>query len=147
MHITIKDSILCMMWCVIASAVFAEQQKTALAESEIAPALEQSKSPSGKAIPLITILGSAEGPKFEKQVSPDYPFAAKQQGIEGTVMLHLSIDEFGMLQNVEVLEATDRIFISAAITSVKKSFFLPAKNNRQPVPSQAILPVHFKLKK
>lgn len=106
-----------------------------------------SKKTGGKAIPLITVFGSSEGPKFDDRVPPDYPFAAKKRGQEGTVMLRLSIDELGILQNVEVVEATDPVFIDAAVASVKKSFFIPAKSNHRPVASQAILPIHFKLKK
>ena len=105
------------------------------------------KNSSGRAIPLITIFGSSEGPKFEERVAPEYPFAAKKRGLEGTVMLRLSIDELGILQDVKVVEATDPVFIDAAVASVKKSFFIPAKSNKRSVASQAILPIHFKLKK
>lgn len=107
----------------------------------------QAKSSRSKAIPLITIFGSVEGPKFEERAALEYPFAAKKRGQEGTVMLRLSIDELGILQDVEVVEASDPVFIDAAVTSVKKSFFIPAKNNNRPVASQAVLPIHFKLKK
>ena len=111
------------------------------------PAAAYFNNSSGKAIPLLTIFGSAEGPKFEDRVAPEYPFAAKKRGQEGTVKLRLSIDELGILQNVEVVEATDPVFIDAAVASVKKSFFIPAKNNHRSVASQAILPIQFKLKK
>lgn len=100
----------------------------------------------GKAIPLITIVGSSEGPKFARRVAPDYPFAAKKGGQEGSVVLRLSIDEEGILKDVAVVEATDPVFIDAAIASVKKSFFTAATSNNRPVASQAILPIHFKLK-
>ncbi len=100
----------------------------------------------GRAIPLITIVGSAEGPKFARRVAPDYPFAAKKRGQEGSVVLRLNIDEAGTLKDVEVVEASDPVFINAAIASVKRSLFIAAKNNHRPVASQAILPIHFKLK-
>lgn len=150
MLITIKY-FLCLLLCCGTAAAVAETQNPAQGAlpptTEAAPAPGQSKKLQGKTIPLITIFGSAEGPKFEEQVPPEYPFAARKRSMEGTVVLRLSIDELGMLQEVEVLEATDPLFIPAAINSVKKSFFIPAKNNRRPVPSQAILPVHFRLKK
>ena len=108
---------------------------------------QQATNSRGKAIPLITIFGSSQGPKYEERVPPEYPFAAKKRGQEGTVVLRLSIDELGMLQNVEVMEATDPVFIDAAVASVRKSFFIAAKSNNRAVASQAILPIHFKLKK
>jgi len=109
--------------------------------------VDQTTNARGRAIPLITIFGSSEGPKFEERVPPEYPFAAKKRGQEGTVVLRLSIDELGILQDVEVVEATDPVFIDAAVASVKKSFFVSAKSNKRSVASQAILPIHFKLKK
>lgn len=112
-----------------------------------APPIGQTKKTGGRAIPLITVFGSSEGPKFEKRVLPEYPFAAKKRGQEGRVVLRLFIDELGILQDVEVMEATDPIFIQSAVNSVKQSFFMPAKNSNRPVPSKTILPVHFKLKK
>jgi protein TonB len=117
------------------------------AQPDRQPVAAYSINSSGRAIPLITIFGSSEGPKFEERVEPEYPFAAKKRGQEGTVVLRLSIDELGILQDVEVVEATDAVFIDAAVASVKKSFFVPAKSNKRSVASQAILPIHFKLKK
>jgi protein TonB len=111
-----------------------------------APGIEQTKKSGGRVIPLITVFGSSEGPKFEKRVIPEYPFAAKKRGQEGKVVLRLLIDELGILQEVEVMEATDSLFIQPAVNAVKQSFFIPAKNNKRPVPSKTILPIHFKLK-
>ncbi len=111
------------------------------------PAAAYLKNTGGRAIPLITIFGSSEGPKFAERAAPEYPFAAKKRGQEGTVVLRLSIDKLGILQDVEVVEATDPVFIDAAVASVKKSFFISAKSNHRSVDSQAILPIHFKLKK
>lgn len=98
-------------------------------------------------IPMLTIFGSSAGPKFKTRAVPEYPFAAKKRNQEGTVVLRLSIDEQGGLQDVEVVEATDTVFIDTAVASVKKSAFIPAKNNNRPVASQAVLPIHFTLKK
>lgn len=111
------------------------------------PGIEQTKKTGGRVIPLITVFGSSEGPKFETRVLPEYPFAARKRGQEGKVVLRLFIDELGILQSVEVLEATDPIFIQPAVTSVKRSFFIPAKNNNRPVSSKAELPICFTIKK
>ena len=91
------------------------------------PAASYSKNARSRAIPLITIFGSSEGPKFAERAAPEYPFAAKKRGQEGTVVLRLNIDKLGILQEVEVVETTDPVFIHAAVTSVKKSFLFRQK--------------------
>jgi len=108
--------------------------------------MEQTKRSDGKAVPLITVFGSSQGPGFKKHVAPHYPLAARKRGIEGRVLLRLTIDERGDLQRVEVVEATDAIFIQPAVASVEQSTFQPAQNNGRPAASQAELPICFRLK-
>jgi len=134
--------LLALLLCAGASAATAHGT-----EPQETRAADYAKKSGGRAIPLITIFGSSEGPKFEEREAPVYPFSAKKRGQEGTVVLRLSIDELGILQDVELVEATDPVFIDAAVASVKKSFFIPAKSNKRPIASQAILPIHFRLKK
>jgi len=141
-----KNILSALLLCLAASAAPALCAPDDPASDE-QPAASYSKNARGRAIPLITIFGSSEGPKFAERIPPDYPFAAKKRGQEGTVVLRLSIDELGILQDVAVVEATDPVFIDAAVASVKKSFFVSAKSNHRSVASQAILPIHFKLKK
>jgi protein TonB len=139
-----------LLLCMAASgvpALCATEAPAPAAQPDRQPVAAYSKNADGRAIPLLTIFGSSEGPKFAERVAPEYPFAAKKREQEGTVVLRLSIDKLGILQNVEVMEATDPIFIEAAVASVKKSFFVSAKSNNRSVDSQAILPIHFKLKK
>jgi protein TonB len=143
----ILSALLLCMAASAAPALYAADSPAPDAQRDRQPAAAYLKNSSGRAIPLITIFGSSEGPKFEERAEAEDPFAAKKRGQEGTVMLRLSIDELGILQDVEVVEATDPVFIDSAVASVKKSFFIPAKSNKRPVDSQAILPIHFRLKK
>ncbi|MEI6125750.1 MAG: TonB family protein [Pseudomonadota bacterium] len=137
--------------CVFLSVIFFAAPAFASPVASVPDAQNQASVPSGnsrgKAIPLITIFGSSQGPGFDERAEPEYPFAAKKRGQEGTVVLQLTIDELGILQEVEVVEATDPVFVDAAVASVKRSFFVPAKNNNRRVASKALLPIHFKLKK
>jgi protein TonB len=146
-HIKIFSALLLFMAASAAPARCAPDTPAPDAQPNRQPAGAYLKNSSGRAIPLLTIFGSSEGPKFEERIAPEYPFAAKKRGLEGTVVLRLSIDELGILQDVEVVEATDSVFIDAAVASVKKSFFVPAKSNKRSIASQAILPIHFRLKK
>ena len=94
-------------------------------------------------------LGAGGGdnyPNFLHRELPLYPQAARRMGREGKVVLRLSIDENGKLQQVEVVESTGFEFTRAAVEAVKKSTYRPALQNGRPVTSRAILPVQFVLK-
>jgi protein TonB len=76
---------------------------------------------------------------------PEYPFAARKQKKEGKVVLALTVDMNGCLRHVEVLEATDPLFVPPSIAALEKSSFLPAIRNGTPVTVKAILPIRFAL--
>lgn len=90
--------------------------------------------------------GTTEGPKFLQRVFPVYPKMAKRLGKEGRVLLRLTIDERGILLNVEVIENGGYGFTEAAVEAVKKSTFLPALRDGKPVASRALLPIRFTLR-
>jgi periplasmic protein TonB len=71
--------------------------------------------------------GRGEGPSFAYREMPEYPFAAKRLGKEGRVILQVTIDPKGRLEGVEVVEASDRMFVDAAVDSIRKSKFNPGK--------------------
>jgi TonB family protein len=89
--------------------------------------------------------GSPAGPRFLKRKMPEYPFAARKQKKEGKVVLALTVDMNGCLRHVEVLEATDPLFVPPSIAALEKSSFLPAIRNGTPVTVKAILPIRFAL--
>jgi len=89
--------------------------------------------------------GSGPGPSFIRRALPIYPMAARRFNREGKVVLRLTIDESGTLNQVEVIEDPGYGFAAAAIDSLKKSSFSPARRDGRPVSSKAILPVRFAL--
>jgi periplasmic protein TonB len=89
--------------------------------------------------------GSPMGPKFHHRKMPEYPIAARRQKKEGTVVLAVTIDKNGDLKDVEILEASDPMFIKPSIDALKKSSFLPANRNGTPIMAKAILPIRFAL--
>jgi protein TonB len=89
--------------------------------------------------------GSPMGPKFRHRKMPEYPIAARKQKKEGTVVLAVTIDKNGDLKDVEILEASDPLFIKPSIDALKKSSFLPASRNGVPLTVKAILPIRFAL--
>jgi protein TonB len=89
--------------------------------------------------------GRGEGPSFAYREMPEYPFAAKRLGREGRVILQVTIDAKGKLEDVTVVDATDRIFVDAAVDSIKKSKFLPGKKNGVPCRYKCKLAIRFGL--
>ena len=55
------------------------------------------------------------------------------------------ITENGRLLGVEVVNASDSIFVAPSLEAVKRSTFSPATHNGVPVPTKAILPIRFVL--
>lgn len=100
-----------------------------------------------KAEPKDVEFGSALGPKFLHREMPVYPLLARRLGKEGKVLLRLTIDERGRLLNVEVIEGAGHGFTESAVDAVKKSSFLPAKKEGNPIASKALLPIKFTLRR
>ncbi len=89
--------------------------------------------------------GSADGPRFLKRVVPAYPRMARRLGREGRVLLRLVIDEAGRLVDAEVVEKAGFGFDREAMEAVRRSVFLPARENGIPVRSETLLAVRFVL--
>lgn len=87
--------------------------------------------------------GSPTGPRFLQRKMPEYPFAARRQKKEGKVVLAITIDANGCLKHVEVIEASDPLFVPPSIAALRKSLFLPAIRNGTPITVKAILPIRF----
>lgn len=90
--------------------------------------------------------GDGEGPRFMQRVMPRYPELARRRGREGLVVLRLTIDDGGVLQNAEVVEKAGFGLDEAALEAAKASTYAPARRGNQSVPCTALLPVRFALK-
>jgi len=102
---------------------------------------------SNSSEPFDTEFGSSVAPSFLHREIPEYPVFARRLGKEGRVVLRLTIDKKGDLLDIEVVERAGYGFTESAIAAVKKSTFLPAKKNGNPIPSRALLPIRFKLQR
>jgi protein TonB len=92
------------------------------------------------------VFGSSDGPGFIRRVLPRYPRLARELGREGSVVLSLTIDEHGLLKDVEVMESAGHGFDEEALRAIQASTFRAAVRNGKPVASRAILPVRFMLR-
>lgn len=90
--------------------------------------------------------GTPGGPGIVRMAKPRYPSEAKRLGKEGIVVMKLSLDETGAVYAVEILQGAGFGMEEASREAVMLSRFRPATAKGRPVPCQAILPIHFKLR-
>ncbi|MBA1261479.1 energy transducer TonB [Stutzerimonas sp. NM35] len=90
------------------------------------------------------------GPENEvmplNDVRPEYPYRARQQGIEGHIKLAFTINPAGRVENIRVLEASPRnIFDREARRAAARWRFAPRTENGVAVSREAVKTLHFRL--
>jgi periplasmic protein TonB len=96
--------------------------------------------------PFETRFGSPNGPRFLRREIPNYPHQARQMAKEGTVVLHITIDEAGRPVEIDLVKKAGCGFDEEAIKAVKNSTFAPARREGKPITCKAVLPIRFVLK-
>lgn len=92
------------------------------------------------------IFGSGDldaAPRAKMQPAPDYPFALRQAGIEGSVNIEFDVDASGRVVSARVLNSTNRDFEDAAVRAVLKWRFEPGRRHGKAVPFRMIVPIGF----
>jgi len=74
-----------------------------------------------------------------------YPEDAKDEEIEGTVLINTFINEKGDVAWAEIFKSENPIFDSSALNAIKQTKFIPGKQKRKNVKVQIVIPVSFKL--
>lgn len=78
------------------------------------------------------------------RVEPQYPEAAKTQGIQGTVILDVQVLGDGQVGDVQVVSG-DPLLADAAVQAVKQWKYQPHSINGRPAESQARVTIRFSL--
>ena len=95
-------------------------------------------TPSGEGT-SITGINFGDGPLFNIiKVSPTYPKRAAARGLEGTVLLQYDVTTEGQVINVVVLESSDPIFETAAITAAYRFKYKPKTVDGIPYESKGL---------
>jgi TonB family protein len=89
--------------------------------------------------------GNIPKPKLIKEVNPIYPEAAKANGVQGTVKLHVILAKDGSVRQAELVSG-DPLLVQAAIDAVKQWRYRPSLLNGQPVEVDNEVSVVFYLK-
>lgn len=80
--------------------------------------------------------------KLIRRVNPDYPSAAKKDGIAGSVDLDVTVSTHGVVEDASVVKATPPdMFEKSALAAVRKWKYDPRFVDG--LPSQAHLKVHL----
>jgi len=91
--------------------------------------------------PYVTI---DELPEAITRVAPEYPPAARQAGVDGTVMLSANVLEDGTVGDVKVVNSIP-LLDAAAIAAVRQWRFRPAIAKGLPVATWVVVPLKFSL--
>jgi TonB family protein len=85
-------------------------------------------------------------PDYKVNPKPHYPYVARRRGYEGIVVLKVLVMEDGRVGEIRIEESSGfEILDEAAIKSVRKWVFSPAKRNGIPVSSWVKIPIRFEL--
>jgi len=83
-----------------------------------------------------------ELPDATQKVTPKFPFAAQELGIEGIVYLQVKVGVDGTVQDAFVIKG-HRLLRDEALKAVWQWRFDPAKRHGEPVAMWVSVPVHF----
>lgn len=97
---------------------------------------------------LVASQGYDTPPKPITQVPAAYPERAQERGLEGEVLVKVSIDETGKVTDAQVERSTaDRDLVESALSAAMKWTFEPAVRYGSPVSSSIVIPFSFKGKR
>jgi protein TonB len=83
-------------------------------------------------------------PVLVRQVQPQYPGLARQNGIEGAVVLEGLVDEKGRVRRLRV-DSGNSLLISAALRAVQQWRYRPPQLNGRPVEVPIRIVLKFEL--
>ena len=92
------------------------------------------------------IANAATAPRPRFSTLPSYPDSMRHEGVEGTVMIELGIDETGRVVYGKIVNSLGKKFDNIVIKWARGIFFYPARTlEGKPFKCRIQLPVNFKL--
>lgn len=116
----------------------------AAAQHTTQPAAQASKAQSSAAATAVTPPIANAG--YLHNPAPDYPDSAIERGLEGTVLLRVSVNSAGKATDVQIYQSSGTSALDdAALRTVRHWSFVPARRGSEAVSGQVIVPVDFSL--
>jgi protein TonB len=100
--------------------------------------------PAPQSSQAVRIGGDIKPPAKTKNVAPVYPAIARQNKVQGVVMLDVTVGTDGKVKDIKVLRSIKELD-DAAITAVRGWEYKPTLMNGQAVPVIMTVPVIFTL--
>ena len=106
--------------------------------AEPSPALPPPPAPKPK--------GPSRPPQVLNWTDPPYPEQARQQGVEGTVLVRVRVSASGQVEQAAVARSSGHAALDeAAVAHVKRARFSPALKEGEPVAATVAFRVRFRL--
>lgn len=119
---------------------------SSLASAQIEPAPASALPLPATADSGIESTATEASPLYRKNPPPDYPFLARQRGLEGTVILDVLVSKVGTANQIRVATTSGyELLDQAAVTAVGNWVFQPGKRGEQPVDMWVRIPIRFAL--
>jgi TonB family protein len=110
-------------------------------QASVAPSIEQ-RSVGAEQVVELPPAEAEEG--LVHRVEPDYPQAARQQGIQGPVVLEVRIAEDGAVENLQLISGQP-LLARAAMDAVKQWRFKPRSTSGQAIERETRVTLDFRL--
>lgn len=109
------------------------------------PKVEEKRPPEPRFSP-VAAFKLARMPEIKDKVKPEYPRELRADGVEGEVLLRVSVDRTGKVVAVTVVSSDHELFAKAAIAAVRSWRFAPARlASGEEVDAVIEVPVIFQL--
>jgi protein TonB len=87
-------------------------------------------------------------PLYSKNPAPDYPATALRYGWEGEVWLRVVVGSSGMVDKITIEQSSNYLVLDqAAVKTVRKWKFIPAKIGNLSTKGSIRIPILFKIKR
>jgi TonB family protein len=119
-----------------------DNQQTPSAEQVVQPASEVQSDSNSQ--PVVNLPEATAQRELVHRVEPEYPEAAREQNIQGPVVLEVRIGTSGSVENVNVVSGVS-LLAQASVDAVKQWKFRPRVANGHPVQMQTRVTFNFEL--
>lgn len=110
--------------------------------------IESIATPSPEPAPPVVekVTQPSAGASYLHNPAPEYPEAAMDRGLEGTVLMKVSVQPNGKPDSVTVTKSSGHsILDAAAVSTVKLWSFVPAMRGKTPIAGWVTVPITFNL--
>lgn len=113
-----------------------------------APPVTQSSAPAAPPAPVVEekITAPSAGAAYLNNPAPEYPELAMDRGWEGKVLMKVHVQPDGHPDSVSVIKSSgQKVLDDAAVKTVNKWSFVPAKRGDTPIAGWVTVPITFNL--